>query len=54
MERINSITAMAAILSALFYGITKEYFAIFISIQIINGIITLINYINKFGFDFTE
>jgi gamma-glutamyl phosphate reductase len=49
-----SISALAAILSALFYGITKEYFAIFISIQIVNGIITLINYINKFGFDFTE
>ena len=54
MERINSITAMAAILSVLFYGITKECFAIFISIQIINGIITMINYINIFGFDFTE
>jgi len=54
MERINSISVMAAILSVLFYGITKEYFATFISIQIINGIITMINYINKFGFDFTE
>jgi hypothetical protein len=54
MERINSITALAAILSVLFYGITKEYFTVFIVIQIVNGIITLINYINKFGFDFTE
>jgi hypothetical protein len=54
MERINSITALAAILSVLFYAITNELFWLFITIQIINGIITLINYINKFGFDFTE
>jgi hypothetical protein len=54
MERINSITALAAILSVLFYGITKEYFTVFIVIQIVNFVISFTNYMIHFGFDFTE
>ena len=54
MERINSITALAAILLAIIYAITHELFWLFITIQIINFVISFTNYIRVFGFDFTE
>ena len=54
MKRINSITTLSAILVAIIYAITHELFWLFITIHIINFVISFTNYIRVFGFDCTE
>lgn len=48
MGRLSSITTLLMILATVFYAITNEYFWLFIVIVLINGVVSISNYIRKF------